>query len=111
MIKTAFDPLSTRQNVLALAFVDELRKYEVRQLEVFKTLLSAFVERFEQAGEAIKARGRLDSSRVTPAVAQKATAFQARNVWAGIKVCLSVFHDSLCLRLNPCLSLTSSLLY
>jgi len=92
MIKTAFDPLSSKQNVLALAFVDELRKYEVRQLEVFKTLLSAFAERFEQAAEAIKARGRLDSSRVTPAVAQKVIAFQTRNVWAGIKVCLSVFN-------------------
>jgi len=89
MVKTAFDPLSAKQNVLALAFVDELRKYEVRQLEVFKTLLSAFMERYEQAAEAIQARGQVDASRITPAVAQKVAAFQTRNIWSGIKVSIS----------------------
>lgn len=114
-IKKAFDPISSRQNTLLLTFVDELRQYDVKNTESYKSLLGAVKESFQQAIEDIQSRGQLDVPHITPTAAQKVAAFQTRNVWAGIKVCsLSLFLD-FCyffffffLLLTPFLSFSSS---
>lgn len=90
--KAAFDPFSSKHCKLARAFVDELRKYEVKQTDKYKALLTTLADCFVLAVEEIKSRGRIDLSQVAPSMGAKVAAFNTRNLWAGIKVFAILRH-------------------